>query len=70
MRRVPSNWGDGGPYDVPAVAAIEELALDAPVTLLTGDNGSGKYSDDLEAVRSARGVLGAPDRIIYSALEG
>ena len=30
------------PFDVPAVAAIEQLALDRPITLLAGENGSGK----------------------------
>jgi predicted ATPase len=54
MRRVPSAWGEGFPYDVPAVAAIEQLALDAPVTLLAGDNGSGK-STIVEAVAESMG---------------
>jgi predicted ATPase len=55
MRRVPSGfWGDDFPYDVPAVAAIEELALDAPVVLLAGDNGSGK-STIVEAIAEAMG---------------
>ena len=35
-------WGDEFPYDVPAVAAVEAMRLDAPVTLLAGDNGTGK----------------------------
>ena len=54
LRRVPSNWGDGFPYDVPAVAAVEDLALDAPVTLLAGDNGSGK-STIVEAIAESMG---------------
>jgi predicted ATPase len=54
MRRVPSAWGEGFPYDVPAVAAIEQLALDAPVTLLAGDNGSGK-STIVEAIAESMG---------------
>jgi predicted ATPase len=36
------RWGDGFPYDVAAVAAVEAMKLDAPVTLLAGDNGTGK----------------------------
>jgi predicted ATPase len=47
-------WGEGFPFDVPAVAAIEQLRLDAPVTLLAGDNGSGK-STIVEAVAEAIG---------------
>jgi hypothetical protein len=39
LRRNAQAWGTGFPYDVPAVAAIEQLRLDAPVTLLAGDNG-------------------------------
>jgi hypothetical protein len=40
LRRVEERWGDGFPFDVPAVAAVERLRLDAPVTLLAGDNGA------------------------------
>jgi predicted ATPase len=36
------GWGRGFPYDVPAVAAVEALKLDVPITLLAGDNGTGK----------------------------
>ena len=54
LRRDPERWGDGFPYDVPAVAAVEELRLDAPVTLLAGDNGSGK-STIVEAIAEAMG---------------
>jgi predicted ATPase len=46
--------GDGFPYDVPAVAAVEDLSLDAPVTLLAGDNGTGK-STLIEAFAEAVG---------------
>src|SRR3954471_3047428 len=42
LRRVRERWRSGFPYDVPAVDAVEELRLDAPVTLLAGDNGTGK----------------------------
>ena len=44
----------GFPFDVPAVAAVETLRLDAPITLLAGDNGSGK-STVVEAIASAMG---------------
>jgi predicted ATPase len=55
MRRVPDRWGDGFPFDVPAVAQVDRLRLgDAPVTLLAGDNGSGK-STIVEAVAEAIG---------------
>lgn len=37
------------PYDIPAIAQIEELDLSAPVTILVGANGSGK-STLLEAI--------------------
>ena len=54
MRRVEERWDSGFPFDVPAVAAVEELSLDAPVTLLAGDNGTGK-STLIEAVAEAMG---------------
>ena len=54
IRRGPEAWGEGFPYDVPAVAALEELSLDAPITLLAGDNGSGK-STIVEAIAGAMG---------------
>jgi len=56
MRRVPERWGDGFPFEVPAVAAVEDLRLDAPVTLLAGDNGSGK-STIVEAIAEAMGFV-------------
>lgn len=45
---------DGFPFDVPAVAAVDSLSLDAPVTLLAGDNGTGK-STIVEAIAEAIG---------------
>jgi predicted ATPase len=42
LRKDPRHWGEAFPFEVPAVAAIEDLRLDTPVTLLAGDNGSGK----------------------------
>ena len=54
LRRGERPWGEGFPFDVPAVAALEQLRLDAPITLLAGDNGSGK-STIVEAVAEAMG---------------
>ena len=54
LRRDPERAGDGFPFDIPAVAAVDELRLDAPVTLLAGDNGTGK-STIVEAIAEAMG---------------
>ena len=54
LRPDPAEWGAGFPFDVPAVAAVEQLRLDAPITLLSGDNGTGK-STLVEAVAEAMG---------------
>ena len=54
LRRVPECWGSGFPFDVPAVAALDDVPLDAPVTLLAGDNGTGK-STIVEAIAEAMG---------------
>ena len=54
MRRTELFDASGFPYEVPAVAAIEDLRLDAPITLLAGDNGSGK-STIVEAVAESMG---------------
>ena len=48
------NWGDEFPFSVPAIATIERLELGQSVTLLAGDNGSGK-STILEAIAAAIG---------------
>ena len=53
LRRT-KDWGEGFPFDVPAVERIEELRLDAAVTLIAGDNGTGK-STVIEAVAEAIG---------------
>jgi predicted ATPase len=45
---------DAFPFSVPAVAQIEQLRFDEPVTLLAGENGTGK-STILEAVAAAIG---------------
>jgi predicted ATPase len=54
FRKDLERWGAGFPYDVPAIRDIEDLALDAPVTLLAGDNGTGK-STLIEAIAEAIG---------------
>jgi predicted ATPase len=54
LRRQPAAWGVGFPFEVPALAAVEDLRLDRPVTLLAGENGAGK-STILELVAEAIG---------------
>ena len=54
LDRNPLNWGDGFPFDLPAMGAVEQLRLDTPVTLLAGENGTGK-STILEAIAEAIG---------------
>lgn len=54
LRREEESWGSGFPFDVPAVAALDGLRLDAPVTILAGDNGVGK-STVIEAIAEAIG---------------
>lgn len=54
LRRDPEHWGSGFPFGVPAVAAVESIRLDVPVTLLAGDNGTGK-STVVEAIAEAMG---------------
>ncbi len=57
-----SGTEDGFPFSVPAVASLEVLELDAPVTVFVGENGSGKstlmealaITCELPAVGSAR----------------
>jgi predicted ATPase len=46
--------GDGFPFDVPAMAAVQQLVLDCPVTVLSGENGAGK-STLIEAIATAMG---------------
>lgn len=64
--RVPS-W-DEHPYDVPAVRALDGLALDAPVTILVGENGSGK-STVVEALAVAAGFKPEAERFFNVASE-
>jgi hypothetical protein len=47
-------WGEGFPFEVPAVAAVEQLDLATPITLLAGDNGTGK-STVVEAIAESMG---------------
>src|SRR4051812_50073578 len=58
LRRTAAPWGSGFPYDVPAVAAVERLRTDTPITLLAGDNGTRK-STPFEALAAAVGLPGA-----------
>ncbi len=51
------RWRGGGhgfPFDVPAMRAVAALQLDRPVTLLAGDNGTGK-STLIEAMAESMG---------------
>jgi predicted ATPase len=52
------NWGDEFPFSVPAIENIEKLQLSGSVTLLAGENGSGK-STILEAIAAAIGFAEA-----------
>lgn len=54
LRRDPPRWGAGFPYDLPVMAGVEGLELDAPVTFFAGDNGTGK-STLIEAIAEAMG---------------
>lgn len=54
FRWTDDHSGVGFPFDVPAIAAIENVMFDRPVTLLAGENGSGK-STAIEAVAEAMG---------------
>jgi predicted ATPase len=54
LRPDRSTWGDGFPFDLPAVEGAESVRLDAPVTLFAGDNGTGK-STLIEAIAESMG---------------
>ncbi|HET6507798.1 MAG TPA: AAA family ATPase [Baekduia sp.] len=58
LARTDKAWGDGHPFDVAAVAQLPQLRLDQPVTLLAGENGTGK-STIIEALAAA---LGFPEQ--------
>lgn len=53
LRWIAEPQGDF-PFSVPAVRQVEELALDRRITLLAGDNGTGK-STIVEAIAAAMG---------------
>lgn len=42
LQRSGRGWGTGFPWNVPTIARAADLTLDAPVTILAGDNGAGK----------------------------
>jgi predicted ATPase len=50
-----TNAAAGFPFSVPSIATLERLDLDAPVTILVGENGTGK-STFLEALAIATGL--------------
>ena len=54
VERDAARWGAEFPFDVPAIAASEGLVLDAPITLLAGDNGTGKST----LVEALAGMMG------------
>lgn len=54
LQRHDRIWGTGFPFDLPAIAGIEAVRLDRPITLLAGDNGTGK-STIVEALAQAIG---------------
>ena len=54
LRRGDAAWGEGFPFDVPAFAAVQKLRFDRLVTLLAGENGTGK-STILETIAEAIG---------------
>jgi predicted ATPase len=54
-RKPGAAWGEGYPFTVPAIAALERVSFAAPVTYFVGENGSGK-STLLEAIAAATGV--------------
>lgn len=52
VEQVDRGRASGFPFDVPTIATLERIDFDAPVTLLVGENGSGK-STFLEALAIA-----------------
>lgn len=59
---MPEDRPDCWPYTIPAVQGLDRIAFDAPITLLAGDNGTGK-STLLEAlaVKLALPAIGRVD---------
>ena len=54
-KAIPVGAEERFPFSVPVVRAFEEMSVDAPVTFLVGENGSGK-STILEGVAVAAGL--------------
>jgi predicted ATPase len=52
--RDDAHWRQGFPFDVPALSSADQLDLDVPMTLLAGENGTGK-STVLEVCATAIG---------------
>lgn len=50
-----AGGGEGFPFSVPTVATLDRLDLDSPVTILVGENGTGK-STVIESVAIATGL--------------
>src|SRR5690349_2487125 len=69
--RRPPDAGDAFPFDLPALRGLTRLELRAPVTILVGENGSGK-STILEAVAiAARSITaGSADAVTDPTLAG
>jgi predicted ATPase len=61
MRRRPDAEAAGFPWTLPVFAALQEIAFEAPVTLLVGENGCGK-STLLEAVAVGMGAVAVGSR--------
>jgi predicted ATPase len=68
---LPDERPDAWPYTVPAIRGLDRLDFDAPVTLLAGDNGTGK-STLLEAlaVKLALPAIGRVDAARDETLAG
>jgi predicted ATPase len=54
LARTEEPWGSGHPFDLPVTAQLPELRFDQPVTLLAGENGTGK-STIVEALAASLG---------------
>ena len=60
---IKNRQGEGYPFTVPAVAELQRLRFEAPVTIFCGDNGSGKstllaiLAEKLDAVRIGQGII-------------
>ena len=60
----------GFPFSVPAIAGLDRVDLDAPVSVLVGENGTGK-STFLEALAIAAGATPSEvDQVVERTLAG